>query len=100
MRDAEEEGVVYRFRLRDSHHCACFHLGAASPGGGGSPQDEDAIISWSELHALYRLPDGSTWAEHGYYHDADDVSMQDCENTLSYWEASVATAAAAWRSMD
>ena len=35
---------------------------------------DDAIISWSELYALYQLPDGTTWAEHGYFHDAEDVA--------------------------
>ena len=35
----------------------------------------DAIISWSDLYALYRLPDGSAWAEHSYLHDADDVGV-------------------------
>ncbi len=48
-------------------YCCLLLLPAATADG------SDAIISWSKLYALYRLPDGSTWAEHSYLHDADDV---------------------------
>lgn len=39
--------------------------------------DEDGeanpIISWSDLHVLYQLPDGSKWAEHGNFYDCEDL---------------------------
>ena len=35
------------------------------------------IISWSDLHVLYQLPDGTKWAEHGNFYDCEDlVSVQ------------------------
>ena len=49
----------------DRTHCASFHMGV---GKDGSP-----ILSWSDLFAFYQLPDGSKWAEHGYFHDAEDL---------------------------
>ena len=51
--------------LPDTDHCACFNIGLGSD---GSP-----LLSWSHLYAFYRLPDGSTWAEHDYLHDAEDL---------------------------
>ena len=27
----------------------------------------------ADLYSLYQLPDGSKWAEHGYFYDADDL---------------------------
>lgn len=45
--------------------------------GQSEASDEDGepnpIISWSDLHALYQLPDGTKWAEHGNYFDSEDM---------------------------
>lgn len=46
-------------------HCACFNIGLG--------QDGSPLISWSDLYAIYMLPDGSKWAEHGYFFDMDDL---------------------------
>ena len=35
--------------------------------------EKDYIISYSNLHAFYQLPDGTTWAEHGHFYDQDDL---------------------------
>ena len=37
------------------------------------PNGKDPVISWSDLTALYELPDGSKWAEHGYFEDKEDL---------------------------
>ena len=63
--DPDDPARIYTFRLGDSAHAACFNIGT---GPDGSP-----IISWSDLVALYRLPDGSAWAEHGLLNDAEDL---------------------------
>ncbi len=35
------------------------------------------VISWSDLHVLYQMPDGTKWAEHGNFYDCEDlVSVQ------------------------
>lgn len=36
------------------------------------------IISWSDLHVLYQLPDGSKWAEHGNFFDCEDLVSSFC----------------------
>jgi hypothetical protein len=36
--------------------CPCFHSGVVGPDG--SP-----VLTWSQLHALYMLPDGTMWGE-------------------------------------
>ena len=35
--------------------------------------EANPIISWSDLHVLYQLPDGSKWAEHGNFYDCEDL---------------------------
>ena len=64
--DPDDARKAYGFDL-DGHpaHGACFHVGA---GPDGTP-----LISWSDLRALYQLSDGSKWAEHGFFHDAEDL---------------------------
>lgn len=63
--DPDGETRVYHFSLASPQHCACFNIGE---GPDGSP-----LISWSDLVALYRLADGTTWAEHGTLYDAEDL---------------------------
>ena len=46
-------------------HGACFNLGEDAEG--------NTLISWSALHALYTLPDGSIWAEHSDFIDSSDM---------------------------
>lgn len=42
------------------------------------------VISWSDLHVLYQLPDGTKWAEHGTFYDCEDlVSLQNNMPNLS-----------------
>ena len=65
VQDPDDSQKEYRFDLADSVHGACFNIGI---GPDGSP-----LISWSNLHALYELPDGTKWAEHGFFHDAEDM---------------------------
>lgn len=65
MQDPDDPGKEYSFDLADTAHGACFNIGIGSD---GSP-----LISWSDLHALYQLPDGTKWAEHGFFHDAEDM---------------------------
>jgi hypothetical protein len=62
--DPDDANKIYMFDLNEKVHCACFNIR-------GGPEDSP-IISWSDLHCLYSLPDGTTWAEHGYYHDYED----------------------------
>ena len=38
------------------------------------------VISWSDLHVLYQLPDGTKWAEHGNFYDCEDLVSK--QNTL------------------
>mmetsp|Transcript_22004 Transcript_22004/g.61076 ORF Transcript_22004/g.61076 Transcript_22004/m.61076 type:complete len:383 (-) Transcript_22004:616-1764(-) len=63
--DPDEPERAFIFNIREQNHCACFNIGL---GEDGSP-----LISWSDLHAIYVLPDGSKWAEHGYFYDMDDL---------------------------
>ena len=63
--DPDSASRVYRFSVARPEHCACFNIGQ---GPDGSP-----LISWSDLAALYRLPDGTTWAEHGTLYDSEDL---------------------------
>ena len=39
----------------------------------GDDGQPNPIISWSDLHVLYQLPDGTKWAEHGNFFDSEDV---------------------------
>ncbi len=64
--DPEEPGKMYRFDVHDHTHAACFNIGHGTV-------DDSPLISWSELVALYVLPDGTAWAEHWNYHDAEDL---------------------------
>eukprot|EP00959_Pyramimonas_sp_CCMP1952_P377362 7904034-Pyramimonas_sp.AAC.1 len=52
--------------LDDPGHAACFRMSE-------SGDDMTMRISYSNLYSLYQLPDGSKWAEHGYFYDADDL---------------------------
>jgi len=63
--DPDDSSRVFTFTIREPVHCACFNIG---PGPDGSP-----LISWSDLYTLYTLPDGSKWAEHGYFFDSEDL---------------------------
>lgn len=65
LQDPDDDQKHYSFDLADPAHGACFNIGM---GPDGSP-----LISWSDLHALYELPDGTKWAEHGFFHDAEDM---------------------------
>ena len=65
MTDPDFAAKAYLFLVADREHCACFNIGE---GPDGSP-----LISWSDLLALYQLPDGSTWAEHGTLYDTEDL---------------------------
>eukprot|EP00884_Botryococcus_braunii_P000848 jgi/Botrbrau1/10764/Bobra.180_2s0029.2 len=62
--DPDDTNKVYLFDTSDRVHCPCFNIGGP---------DHAPIISWSDLHCLYSLPDNTTWAEHGYYHDYEDL---------------------------
>lgn len=69
VQDPDDPDKHYAFDLAGNPaHCACFNMGTLSPAD-GSP-----VISWSDLRAFYRLPDGTAWAEHGYFHDAEDMA--------------------------
>ena len=78
--DSEDAAKVYSFDLSpdqaSSGHAACFNIGV---GPDGTP-----LISWSDLHVLYQLPDGSKWAEHGHLHDAEDLVRMFCKHAISY----------------
>ena len=63
--DPDSAAKAYLFSVEDREHCACFNIGE---GADGSP-----LISWSDLVALYQLPDGSKWAEHGSLYDIEDL---------------------------
>ncbi len=65
VQDPDDGQKEYSFDLADTAHGACFNIGM---GPDGSP-----LISWSDLHALYELPDGTKWAEHGFFHDVEDM---------------------------
>lgn len=51
--------------MQDSAHGACFNIGDNDRGG--------TLISWSRLHALYILKDGTTWAQHSDFVDRSDL---------------------------
>lgn len=63
--DPDSPGAHFTFDLGDPAHAACFNVGVGPDGG--------TLISWSPLHALYTLPDGTAWAEHSNLWDADDL---------------------------
>lgn len=63
--DPDNEAKTFEFCVLDCEHCACFNMGE---GADGSP-----VISWSDLATLYQLPDGSKWAEHGFFYDREDL---------------------------
>jgi hypothetical protein len=64
--DPDAPGARFAFDLAQPAHAACFNVGVGADGG--------TLISWSPLHALYALPDGSAWAEHALLWDADDLA--------------------------
>ncbi len=64
--DPDAPGARFAFDLAQRAHAACFNVGVGADGG--------TLISWSPLHALYALPDGSAWAEHALLWDADDLA--------------------------
>ena len=63
--DPDAPGAHFTFDLGNPAHAACFNVGVGPDGG--------TLISWSPLHALYTLPDGTAWAEHSNLWDADDL---------------------------
>ncbi|KAK9841993.1 hypothetical protein WJX81_003057 [Elliptochloris bilobata] len=66
--DPDSPGAHFGFDLADAAHAACFNVGVGPDGG--------TLISWSPLHALYALPDGSAWAEHSNLWDVEDLASQ------------------------
>ncbi|KAL0032654.1 hypothetical protein WJX79_000612 [Trebouxia sp. C0005] len=69
--DPDDASKIYCFDLDDFQHCACFNIGQSDvvdEEGQASP-----VISWSDLHVLYQLPDGTKWAEHGTFYDCEDL---------------------------
>lgn len=63
--DQENGGEMFAFDLDDPVHGACFNMGDDGRGG--------TLISWSRLHALYILSDGTRWAEHSDFVDRSDL---------------------------
>ena len=63
--DPDEPGRLYSFDLSNREHGPCFNIGQGA--------DSTPLISWSNLYSLYELPDGSKWAEHGFFHDTEDM---------------------------
>ncbi len=61
-------------------HTAQHHTYLACAGQSDVVDEEgqaSPVISWSDLHVLYQLPDGTKWAEHGNFYDCEDlVSVQ------------------------
>ena len=72
--DPDAPGSSFMFDLADAAHAACFNVGTGADGG--------TLISWSPLHCLYTLPDGSCWAEHAMLWDA---MLWDAEDLVSVW---------------
>ncbi|DBA98834.1 TPA: hypothetical protein ACH3X1_014596 [Trebouxia sp. C0004] len=69
--DPDDASKIYCFDMDDPQHCACFNIGESDvvdEQGQASP-----VISWSDLHVLYQLPDGTKWAEHGNFYDCEDL---------------------------
>lgn len=57
-------------------HTAQHHTDLACAGQSDVVDEEgqaSPVISWSDLHVLYQLPDGTKWAEHGNFYDCEDV---------------------------
>ena len=63
--DPDAPGAHFMFDLADAAHAACFNMGVGPDAG--------TLISWSPLHALYTMPDGTAWAEHSNLWDAEDL---------------------------
>ncbi|GMH33652.1 hypothetical protein BSKO_01486 [Bryopsis sp. KO-2023] len=78
--DPDDCSRVFRFKLEDPTHCACFNIGV---GEDGSP-----LMSWSDLSYFYELPDGTKWVEHGYLYDLEDLELyakklgKDCKHLI------------------
>lgn len=68
--DPDDPDKLYLFDLKDPMHCPCFNIGVDA--------EDSTIISWSDLHCLYCLADGTKWAEHGNYHDLEDLVSARC----------------------
>ena len=66
IQDADDPERVYSFRLSDPPHAACFRMSDSDHGN-------NIRISYSNCLSFYELPDGTKWAEHGYYYDKDDL---------------------------
>lgn len=74
--DPDDEKRVYKFNLNSPWHCASLNLGQ---GPDGSP-----LLSYSDIHCFYELPDGSKWIQHGHFWDADDIKEHARKRGLSY----------------
>jgi hypothetical protein len=65
--DADDPERIYSFRLSDPPHAACFRMSDSDHGN-------NIRISYSNCLSFYELPDGTKWAEHGYFYDKDDLT--------------------------
>ena len=67
--DVDDRNHVMKFSLQEPEHCVCFNLKTFDSTG-------NLRISYSNLYALYKLPDGTCWAEHGHFWDWDDFESE------------------------
>ena len=76
--DSDDLDKAYHFILADASHGACFNIGLSAAGA--------ILISWSQLHSLYQLPDGSKWAEATNLIDREDLVRLSLESTCSVYD--------------
>mmetsp|Transcript_1020 Transcript_1020/g.6431 ORF Transcript_1020/g.6431 Transcript_1020/m.6431 type:complete len:383 (-) Transcript_1020:889-2037(-) len=74
--DPDDKSHVFNFNVNAPWHCASLNLGE---GADGSP-----LISYSDIHCFYRLPDGTQWVQHGHFWDTDDIKEHAKKHGLKY----------------
>lgn len=74
--DPDDKTHVFTFNINTPWHCASLNLGE---GADGSP-----LISYSDIHCFYRLPDGTQWVQHGHFWDTDDIKEHAKKHGLKY----------------
>lgn len=74
--DPDDKSHVFNFNVNTPWHCASLNLGE---GADGSP-----LISYSDIHCFYRLPDGTQWVQHGHFWDIDDIKEHAKKHGLKY----------------
>lgn len=68
--DVDDLDRVMKFSIEEPEHGVCFNTGKYDSAS------RSLRCTYSTLYALYKLPDGSCWAEHGNFIDKDDLEAE------------------------